>query len=174
MNEVTTKAFIVSWADQSEGDARVTLYTEALGKIVAKARSVRKINSRLAGHLEPLTLSKVRLVHKKGYQIVDALAVKSFKTNEAKKVIEMLSALGMINALTNEEEPDQDLWNLLEVGNITSKDILRVLGFDPEHASCSECNTKAPKHFLLKQMYYVCGPCFTKTRTEKPEHFSVT
>lgn len=159
MQEVVTKAFILSWISQGEGDSRVTLYTEVLGKVIAKARSVRKIDSKLAGHLEPLMLSQVRLVQKKGYQIVDALGIKSFKTDDAKKLTEMLSALGMINVLTNEEEPDQDLWQLLEAGKIISKEILKVLGFDPEHASCGECRNSSPKHFLIKQMYYVCGPC---------------
>jgi len=158
MNEFVTKAVVLDVFDQGEADLCVILYTQERGKIVAKAKSARKINSRLVAHLQPLTLTKVRLVNKKGYQVVDALQER--KTLRVGEETKYLSLGKLIEALTNEEDPDPDLWNLLESGEIASQKVLTVLGFDVQHATCGHCQSQKPKHFLIKEMYYVCEGCF--------------
>ena len=86
MVEYFTEALVLDKEDSGDLDARIILYTEDLGKITAKAKSVKRITSKLNGHLEPLNFIQVRLVEKNGFQIVDALTIANsanFKENPA-------------------------------------------------------------------------------------------
>ncbi len=58
-----TEAIIIKKVKLGEADRIITLFTPHLGKIRAVAKGVRRPKSRLSGHLELLTHSKVDLVH---------------------------------------------------------------------------------------------------------------
>jgi len=73
MQEYVTEAVVLDTVPSAELDVRVSLFTKKFGKLVARAKSVKKITSKLAGHLEPGNIIKIRLVEKKGLQLVDAL-----------------------------------------------------------------------------------------------------
>ena len=149
-----------------EHDARVTLYTEAAGKLVARAKSLYKPQSKLAAHLQPLTISHVRLVEKKGMQIVDALTLRRYGDvdKSAPATVELLATLKLLAELTTAHQPDRELWGLVAGGKLVSSSLLRVLGFDPEHARCDRCSSAEPSHFLLHDTVYLCRDCFTIAR----------
>jgi DNA repair protein RecO len=65
MHEYVTKAFILSTEPAGEANLRVTMFTQSSGKVVALARSARKPKAKLTAHLQPLSISRVRL-RKKG------------------------------------------------------------------------------------------------------------
>ncbi len=76
MHEYVTKAVVLDKATHGgEVDARYSFFTERYGKIRAKAKSSRKIVSKLAGHLEPGTLASVRIIEQHGTQVIDALKI---------------------------------------------------------------------------------------------------
>ena len=59
-----------------EIDAQIVLYTRDFGKVLAKAKSARKMTSKLNGHLQPLNFINARLIEKTPvgrFQVVDAL-----------------------------------------------------------------------------------------------------
>ena len=51
-----TKAIVLKREDIFEADRVYNLYTEEFGKVRAIAGSVRKINAKLSGHLEPFNI----------------------------------------------------------------------------------------------------------------------
>jgi DNA repair protein RecO (recombination protein O) len=58
-----TEAIIIRKIKLGEADRIVTLFTPRLGKIRAVAKGVRRPKSRMSGHLELLTYSRIDLVH---------------------------------------------------------------------------------------------------------------
>jgi DNA repair protein RecO (recombination protein O) len=58
-----TKALIIRKIKLGEADRIITLFTPYLGKIRAVAKGVRRPKSRMSGHLELLTCSRIDLVH---------------------------------------------------------------------------------------------------------------
>ena len=61
-----TNAIVLKREDIFEADRIYYLYTEEFGEARAIAGSVRKINAKLTGHLEPFNLIWVELMTKKG------------------------------------------------------------------------------------------------------------
>jgi len=162
MEEYFTEALVLDKEPIGEADSLVTLYTKELGKITARAISVRKITSKLASHLEPLNFVNARLVHKNRFQVVDAL-----KTDRLNP--DALGTLHLIKDISGEGEPDLDLWNLLKKGNFEGKLILATLGFDSQFACCSYCGVNHPSHFLTGDLEYSCQACFV--RAGSPTNF---
>jgi recombinational DNA repair protein (RecF pathway) len=167
MQEHSTSALVIDIEHAGEADARVTLYTELFGKIVARARSLYKPMSKLAAHIQPLTLVRVRLVEKKGVQIVDALLEHRLISRQTPKAeaLELLGVARLIGELTHIYQPDAQLWEVIRSGNLMSRALLRVLGFDPDHAQCQQCRGGHPQHFILRDSTYLCASCFTKSRS---------
>ncbi len=133
-----------------EQDLRVTLFTEKHGKIQARARSARKITSKLSPHLQPGFFAKVRLVEKSGVQAVDAL-----KTQ--KSVFGLPDLMELANLLPAfHAEPE--LWQTLRAGELRWPKVLRILGWDPVHARCGMCEGEAD-FFLTKSQEFLCGNC---------------
>lgn len=160
-------ALVLDVKQTGESDARVTLFTQSAGKIVARARSLYKSNGKLAGHLQTLTIAQVRLVEKKGIQIVDALSERKLMsaTTAPAEVVQLLSVARLIDELTQPQQPDERLWELIESGQLLNRQLLGVLGFDPEHASCDRCQKTQPSHFALRETVYLCRECFGRQRS---------
>ncbi len=174
MREYITEAVVLDREDIGEADARIFLYTKEFGKIAARAKSIRKITSKLASHLQPLTLITARLVEKNSFQIVDALALRDFKTMAPTPLalVEMIDVLRLVREVTASEHPDARLWDLLSAGNLLGRAILKVLGFDPEHATCESCGAKLPSYFILQSASYLCKSCLPKIAAKR-EYFRV-
>jgi recombinational DNA repair protein (RecF pathway) len=162
MHELGTQALVLSVEQVGEYDARVILYTQQSGKVHARARSLFKLKGKLAGHLQPLTLVRVRLVEKKGVQIVDAMREFRYIEEETPtaRALELLGMARLLSELTHPGQPDDELWQLIASRQLTGKKLLAALGFDPEHARCSRCDQPRPSHFLLREEQYMCKECF--------------
>lgn len=157
MKEVSTKALVLDKEIFREQDAKLTLYTQELGKVIAIAKSVYKPTSKLSAHLEPLSLVEIRLIKNNVYQAVDALLIKRFKS----KVKDTVAVINLVKDLTLFEDKDEELWELLEKGDIFGASILKTLGFDPKHATCVKCSAENPAHFIIPTTEYLCKKCFT-------------
>lgn len=161
MLEHVTKAIVLDKMDSGELDSWVYLYTEDFGKISAKAKSLRKITSKLAGHLEPSNLVMVRILDKNGPQLLDALTLEKGKSN-----LELLKNLLLVKELSAEWQPDSELWQLLkQYFRPTVKflpdgaAILGLLGFDPAFAKCNYCQKEKPEAFYPPDLYFYCRDC---------------
>jgi DNA repair protein RecO (recombination protein O) len=160
MQEFVTDAIVLDIEQTGEYDARVHFFTKELGRISARARSLFKSQSKLAGHLQPLSLVTIRLVIKNGIQVVDAMMKMNFAfKQEPRKIKDLIAVARLIREMTQENQTEPELWSLIEEGDILSKRLLKVMGFDPEHALCSKCDANKPSSFILKDAIYLCSKC---------------
>ncbi len=156
MLDFVTEAIILKKEPLGDFNATYTFFTKDVGKVTARATSVRKITSRLSAHLEPGLLSQIRLVAKKGtlgnrshFQVVDALLDHRIFIDHT--FLEMVSQMMLLS------QADQTLWNFLLTGNTDKKAILTLCGFGGEQ-SCVNCNSPAVTLYHPDQEF-MCENC---------------
>jgi len=155
MKEYFTEGIILEREDAGEQDSRITLYTQTLGKVSAKATSARKITSKLSAHLEPLTVVHARLIKKNKFQIADVVRIRRLSES-------YLPIIRLLHMIVPEGEPDHVLWEYLQNKNVTLRGALMVLGFDPEGAECIVCGKTAELAFSPDNMGYICRSCIPR------------
>ena len=158
MQEYVSRAIVLDKATRHDADARYALFTERYGKVIVKAKSSRKIVSKLAGHLEPGTLAAVRIIEQHGTQIVDALG--------AARLATPIARLASLNRLLPEWQPDRELWQELLQGFSWAR-TLAILGWDPEGALCASCNlpNRPARHFFVPRQEFFCVSCAARFRS---------
>ncbi|MEK7634600.1 MAG: DNA repair protein RecO [Patescibacteria group bacterium] len=173
MKEYFTEAFILDIQEKGEFDSLITLYTRDFGKIMAKAKSIKKIVSKSAGHLQPLNFANVRLIEKNGFQVIDALTSEScakLKIN-SDSFAKFLNIAKFIKDATFEHHCDYRFWlaikKIMELDIIKDEMIiyrwlLKILGFDSEFADCVVCKSKEIKFFLKNDHCFICQKCAFK------------
>ena len=149
---IKTEAIILKSADQNETGRLLTVYSEKLGKINVQAKGVKKVESKLRPHIEPISYVQLILVEGKNSLILkDAFLLDQFLN--IKKELEKVKIAKEITNLIDEamvgQERDEDIWklilgtfNVLEIENVgraTSyiiaefqKKLIHLLGYDPE------------------------------------------
>ena len=152
MREYAVEAGVLDKEPAGEQDLRVFLYSPELGKIAAKVKSGRKITSKLAGHLEPLSIVDARLIENGSFQIVDALA-------RGKVHARALPVLALLKEAVLEGQGDYYLWRLIQDEHISVRDVLAALGFDPAHATCGSCGSRHPSRFFYRELSFTCERC---------------
>lgn len=165
MIEHQTEAIVLAKAPADNADAYYTLLTPDLGKVKARATSVRKLTSKLAGHLEPGTLGTVRLVQRipgGPRRLVESLA-----DGRAIGVMAMKIA-ALADAVSPTEAPDEDFFSAVKSVLFTETDggeraILKAAGFDPETARCSFCGSEKIVYFSGRDIIFLCRACRLKT-----------
>lgn len=155
MYEWCLDAVVIDREDIGEADARLTLYTREFGRFAAKAKSIRKITSKLSAHLGRGDLARVRIVARgedaQHAQLVDALRMKKTGLSE--------EALRFLKDVMYENDPDERLWDVLERGVSEKEVLLDVLGLNPRHASCVQCASRPVDYFLTASHAFACHGC---------------
>jgi DNA repair protein RecO (recombination protein O) len=149
---IKTEAIILKTADQNETGRLLTVYSEKLGKINIQAKGIKKVESKLRGHIEPISYSQLILVEGKNSLILkDAFLLNQFLN--IKKDLEKIKTAKQIANLIDEamvgQERDDDIWKLIletfgmldvvsvrNVGNVITtfeKKLIGLLGYDSEH-----------------------------------------
>lgn len=154
MQEYVTSAVSLRKYPQGDLDGRYTLFTERFGRMTGKAKSSRKITSKLAPHLEPGTILRVRFIEAHGTQIIDAL-------KEGKAAISLIN-LQFLSMLLPEGQPESEIWHMISEGRFSWKDAFAVLGWDPEDALCASCGTRKGMHFYIPRQEFFCDACIRK------------
>lgn len=177
-------AIILSSHDVGEYDRLYILYTKEIGVVKAMGRGVRKQTAKLAGHLEPGTLSEVYVARSRGMgQITSAIALDNFENikNNFEKLFEVLKILKFFTLHFSEEEKDEKVFELLEEflsafakASADKEKILLesfwwklfdALGNRPETMKCAKCEArleeKGEKYFSASRGGIVCGKCFS-------------
>lgn len=179
MNEHFTEALVLDKKDNGELDAVVVFYTENFGKISAKAKSLKKITSKLSGHLEPLNFVNIRLIEKNGFQVVDALTTERLSglRKDAEKIKKCLKISRFVEEMTFDGQKDGRIYLALKKilqerrGDFDERPVfrflLKILGFDPEFASCSLCGKENPAAFVKEDALFLCGGCSSKIKEDK-------
>ena len=139
-----------------ESDLIVTFYTPDGGKISAVANGARRSTSKLVGHLEPLTLTKLSLSRGRNLDIItQAQIVNGFASlkSDLTAVTKGLYTIELVDGFGSEDHPNQSLYGLtLDILSAISQNprsdlilrffelhLLSASGLMPELYKCVEC-----------------------------------
>jgi len=144
------QAIILSSEPHRESDLLIKAYTFSHGKVILKARGAGKIQSKLAGHLQPISLSDLNWVSGKNTpQLTGAVMSSGFSSikEDIVRTSYALYFLELVDLATQTEHADQKIFQLLAshlallekvpagkiklTGLIFTYKLLAVLGFSP-------------------------------------------
>ena len=176
-----TKAIILARRPFRENDVMVTVYSADKGKLELAGRGVKKISSRLAAHLEPITLSNVMVVRGRQFDYVGAAASQHCflrLKNDLGKIEAAGRAISVFDKITKPGQTDYQAFRLLldflrfldEKEEKKNYDLffyfflfkfLALLGHKPELFYCVVCRQKMeiPGRFSLAKGGLVCPVC---------------
>lgn len=178
------KAIVLKSEPWREDGAMILTYSAERGKLELAARGIKKISSKLAGHLEPITFSSIMAVRGRHYDYVGSAVGENCYVN-IKSDLEKLEAAGRIinifNKIVKEGEKDEKLFILLRgaleildsgqpacrtdgqllISLFTLK-LLAFLGHKPELYNCVVCGKKilpGGNKFDFAKGGVVCDKC---------------
>lgn len=186
---IQTRAFVLVEEPIAEIDRRYVLFTSEFGKIEARAKAVRKVTAKLAGHLEPVNFSWVGLLKGKGsqngndsWQVAQALSEETFpflrRSPDTFRIV--LSGARILDELVLDSVPEKDLFFLWheflfglhrvrERNEATdpefylSQFIIRLvqgLGFLAHPSECTHCgDVLSGKGAYFFRNQFLCGRC---------------
>lgn len=179
-------AIILSHYDVGEFDRIYIMYTLESGLVKAIGRGVRKPAAKLAGHLEPGTLSEVYVAKARGRgQIASAITIENFERIKInfEKLQAVISVLNFFARIFSEGEKDKKTFDLLSEflkvldektkETAKEKDRLMILAFwwklfdrlgqRPEAARCVNCGailkSEQKNFFSVEKGGVVCPRC---------------
>lgn len=182
-----TKAIILDRKPFKESDTKVSVFCLDRGRLELVARGTKKISSKMAGHLEPVSLSNIMVVRGKQYDYVgSAINENAFLNikNDYNKIDIVGQAIGVFRKLVKEGERDERLFRLLSdfleiindlrftnyelrLFNFFVLKLISELGHKPELYNCVVCKNKiAPggNMFDMAKGGVVCGQCALATK----------
>ena len=180
MTEYFTEAFVIDKKANGESDGLVVLYTKDLGRVTAKAKSIKKITSKLNSHLEPLNFVECRLIEKNGFQVIDALTLNNnfHLRKDALVYSQSIKLLQFVEAMTFDLQPDarfyaaikkilEHLAEYKEGQEIIYFHLLKILGFDSKFALCAACHSGEINFFQITDNIFFCGKCSLKNQKDE-------
>ena len=173
----TTKGLVLRETQYKDNDKLLSLLTDGLGLITAKARGVKRKNSPLRGGCQLLTYGEFTLYERGGYYIVtEAEPLMLF--DRIRQDLELLS-LGsyfaqVLETVSAAEQTDPELMNLglnslyaldqLQKPQAMVKAVfeLRLMclsGFTPMLDGCGYCGEPDTHYFLVQEGILLCDIC---------------
>ena len=162
-----TNAIVLKYIPFKESDRIITFYTLEMGRITAIAKGVRRPTSKFVGSLELLNLVRVSIAKTASIDIIQECVVGDVFTHIKKdltKVAEAIYMAELVDAFSEDWEPNKDLYSLLEdTFKIINNDfftpliirlfemrLLKHSGFLPEFRECLYCReTLSPDKYLF-------------------------
>ena len=171
MSEYFTRGIVLSREPKNDFDESIVLYTKSLGKVRTRAVGIRRIKSKLSGHLQVGSLCSVRLTRKNSIQLIEAISLKSGLSQNLHKFLIFIDEMSPFNS------PDPHLWHACEyvldndiftngskeIQSKVYRRILDVMGFGPRFASCSDCGTDKIAYFLASDIMFLCSNYINKS-----------
>ena len=141
-----------------DADKIITFYTANYGKLDAVAKGVRRVTSRLAGHVEPLNHGWYMLAHGRNLDIVtQAQTIETFQTvrDDLDRLSRALYAVELVDRFTEERSENFAVYRLLldtlrRLAQLDDLDLvlrylemsmLTLLGYRPELRECVTCRS---------------------------------
>jgi DNA repair protein RecO (recombination protein O) len=151
-----TPGIVLSRTNFGEADRVIRLLTPYHGKLSAVAKGVRKIKSRLAGHLEPFAETSLMLATGRNLEVITSARLIWYPHALTASFSQMNLAFMVATAVDRLTEPGQPQPKLYELLRDTLHDIdagpspqvlelwfklrlLDLLGYRPELAGCIVC-----------------------------------
>lgn len=113
-----TEAIVIRHWPYREASTRFLLYTKDLGRILARAQSVRKVTSKLSAGLQTGSRSRVELVcGKAGWRVVGSRPDKNFLMSASGKQRAIIQRyFRLLNKLIPDQQRDPDLYEIISGG----------------------------------------------------------
>ncbi len=189
-----SQAIILNRSAYRESDSLVTVYTRDFGKFSLVARGTKKIKSKLAGHLEPISLADILMIKGRGFDYVGSALTKNAYLNlkdNLNKIYFAGRAVRWFSRLVRDAQPDERLFLLLsrwlevldnypdaefsaESGELFfaffALKLMTELGYKPEMYECLNCRQPVKaglNYFNLKNGGIICGACLEKERANE-------
>lgn len=154
-----SEAIVIKRMDLGEADKILTIFTPHFGKLRVVAKGVRKVSSRLAGHVELFTRSQMLLAKARNLDIVtqsETLDAYRPLHEDLDRVAHAYYAAELLDSLTADELESYPVYKLMVEGfGLLSGDpdpsrvlrwlelqMLGYLGYAPELAKCVECRNE--------------------------------
>lgn len=182
-----TMAVVLGRQAYRENDSLVSVYTKDFGKLTLVARGAKKPASKLAGHLEPLSLIDLMVIKGKSFDYAgSAIVRRAFLKlkDDLNKIYYAGRVASLFDRLVKENQADPSLFFLFlkwleavddypvqdftkEAGELFyllwAWRLLAELGYQPELRVCLSCRKKVPagkNHFDLKGGGLLDDACF--------------
>ncbi len=179
-----TEAVILRRLDFGEADRVIVIFTPGRGKVETIAKGVRRITSRRAGHLEPLTRARLLLAQGRQLDVItQAEALDLFPNLRADlgRTATGFYLAELVDRFTEPQQPNPGLYRhlveglkLLDLGQ--DPDLVRryfelrlldAAGFRPELHRCLECGRKlkpTANYFSPASGGVLCPDCGGRNR----------
>ncbi len=153
-----TEAIIIKRIKLGEADRILTIYTPELGKLKAVAKGTRRPKSKLGGHVELLTHSRLMLAQGRNLDIItQAQTIDNFLPikDDLDRLSRGLYIAELVDSFTGEHIEDRQLFCLLletlkQLSQSTDYEpvlryfelnLLDHLGYRPQLRRCTDCNS---------------------------------
>jgi DNA repair protein RecO (recombination protein O) len=160
-------AIVLRQRKLGETDKIITLYTAEYGKVEAVAKGVRRVKSRLAGNVEPLTHGAFLLARGRNLDIITQIqSIESFQPlhDDLGRLSHALYAAELLDRATEEREENFALYRLLldTLRRLTTRDdlertlryyemaVLGQLGYKPEVQRCVVCGAEPERGEVVR------------------------
>lgn len=174
---LTTQALVLRITDVNDRDALLTLLTQEYGKVIAKARGLRKKNSPLVAPCQLLAFGEFTLFEYRGkYTVNEAHSIELFQN--LRRDLSKLS-LGtyfaqVAEVMAQADQPDSQLLSLtlnclhalskLELPEPLVKAVFELRcasngGYTPELRGCHICGTPETVYFDISGGTLLCKSC---------------
>jgi DNA repair protein RecO (recombination protein O) len=154
-----TPAVVLRQRRLGDADKIITLYSASYGKLDAVAKGVRRVKSRLAGHVEPLNHASYLLARGRNLDIItQAQTIETFQPlrDDLDRLSRALYAAELVDRATEERSENFELYRLLldTMHRLSHRDdqdiilrffemsLLSQLGYRPEVRQCVVCGRK--------------------------------
>ncbi len=174
-----SEALVIRRSDLGEADKILTIFTPHLGKLRVVAKGVRKVTSRLAGHVELFTRSQMLLAKARNLDIVtQSETMDAYRPlhEDLSRIAHASYAAELLDALTPDALENYPVYKLMaETLRLLSEaadadkvlrwfelQFLGYMGYAPELGKCVECrNDLAPtvNGFSASLGGVVCDSC---------------
>ena len=116
VNSFTVNAIVIDRRNIGEADRMVTLFTDREGKLVVRAKGVRKISSKRKGYLELFNTIRAH-IHQKDHAAilgeVRLVSDRSFMKKDMKRLRIAYHLTELVERLTGDHQPARDAYELL-------------------------------------------------------------
>src|SRR3954451_6795275 len=174
-----TEAVIIRRSDLGEADKILTIFTPNFGKLRVVAKGVRKVTSRLAGHVELFTRSQMLLAKARNLDIVtQSETVDAYRPlhDDLSRIAHASYVSELLDAFTPDALENYPVYKLTTVAfALISEDahpdrvlrwfelqLLNYMGYAPELIQCVQCRSElqaTTNGFSPQQGGVICASC---------------
>ncbi|MDD4607119.1 MAG: DNA repair protein RecO [Patescibacteria group bacterium] len=170
-----TLAIVLKQTDWRQADKLITVYTQDAGKKVLLARGIKKVKSKLAGHIEPFFLSEISIAPGKNYDyLAGAITDNNFKNlrQDYHRLFFVASLMELVDSLLNQHQWEERVFDLLitflqrvnELNSSQNKQLylmslafilklISILGWQPEFYNCVYCGQRVKSKQIFFSSY---------------------